>query len=308
MLVKIINLPWKVPISRTLFWTEKWTYDNASDEGLAKFAHPVIYWWLCWELHRLDSCPKSRLPLIPHANSLTHLGPVWSMGLARLDVLFFSVNLHKFCVLRQIHAFLSPVPFVMMVAPGAYHLRLQNRPRDLNEQEVYSHHLRQVVVNELGTQIFLSVKANVTCLFGWVDLSRHFGWYVRLVKSKTICPIVVCRPKAGRVILSPFGSNSTVVPKFFICGSENNLGTLPVSGTSTLVGHGGFVGKMNSTTFPASLHLRVGKHKGLIARAKLRGNAIMHRMFVESSDCRSWSSWSCTTKIQNNVCWMVGQI
>ena len=29
---------------------------------------------------------------------------------------------------------------------------------------------------------------------------------------------------------------------------------------------------------------------------------------MESSDCRSWSTSSCTTKIQSNVCWMVGQI
>ena len=48
------------------------------------------------------------------------------------------------------------------------------------------------------------------------------GRYARLVRSNTICPIVECsvgeeyRPEAGHVILSPFGSSSIVVPKFFI--------------------------------------------------------------------------------------------
>ena len=44
---------------------------------------------------------------------------------------------------------------------------------------------------------------------------------------------------------------------------------------------------MNNATFPASLHLRVGTHKGLVAGAKLCGHAIMQRMFLESSNCRS---------------------
>ena len=43
----------------------------------------------------------------------------------------------------------------MMVAPEAYHLRHQNRQRDLNEQEVYRLHPHQIMVNELGTQIFV---------------------------------------------------------------------------------------------------------------------------------------------------------
>ena len=37
--------------------------------------------------------------------------------------------MQEFCVLRQIHAFLLP-------APEVDHLRLQNRQRGLNEQEV----------------------------------------------------------------------------------------------------------------------------------------------------------------------------
>ena len=87
------------------------------------------------------------------------------MGLARLDVLFFLITVQEFFVLRQIHAFLSPVLFVMMVAPEAYHLRLQNRQCGLNEQEVYRHHL-QVLVSELSTRIFYLSRQNVTCLFG----------------------------------------------------------------------------------------------------------------------------------------------
>ena len=54
----------------------------------------------------------------------------------------------------------------MMVAPEAHHLRLQKHWHDLDEQEVYRHHLHQVLVSELGTRIFLTVKAKVTCLFG----------------------------------------------------------------------------------------------------------------------------------------------
>ena len=34
----------------------------------------------------------------------------------------------------------------------------------------------------------------------------------------------------------------------------------------------------------------------------------MQRMFLESSDRRSWSNWSGTTKIQNNMCWVVWQV
>ena len=50
-------------------------------------------------------------------------------------------------------------------------------------------------------------------------------------------------PKAGHVILSPYGFSSIVVPKFLIWRSENKIGTSPVSSTSTTVDHGGVVGK-----------------------------------------------------------------
>ena len=51
------------------------------------------------------------------------------------------------------------------------------------------------------------------------------------------------KPKAGHVILSLFGSSSKVIPKFFIWEGENKMGTSLVSSTSTLVEHGGVVGK-----------------------------------------------------------------
>ena len=41
----------------------------------------------------------------------------------------------------------------------------------------------------------------------------------------------------------PSDPNQQSFPKLFICGSENEIGTLPVSSTSTRVEHGGFVGK-----------------------------------------------------------------
>ena len=66
--------------------------------------------------------------------------------------------MQEFCVLLQIHAFLSPVLFVMMVAPEADHLRLQKQWHDLDEQEVYRHHLHQVLVSELGTRIIYLLR------------------------------------------------------------------------------------------------------------------------------------------------------
>ena len=92
-------------------------------------------------------------------------------------------------------------------------------------------------------------RAKVTCFAGRDDRSRDFGWYARLVKSNAMCPIVEYsngeeyKPTAGHVILAPFESNSSVIPRFCICGRENRTGTSPVSSTSTQVEHGGFVGK-----------------------------------------------------------------
>ena len=50
------------------------------------------------------------------------------MDLARLEVLFSSfVVVKEYCVLRQIHAFLSTVLFLMEAVPEAYHLHLQKQ-------------------------------------------------------------------------------------------------------------------------------------------------------------------------------------
>ena len=79
------------------------------------------------------------------------------MDLARLEVLFFFVTVQELCVLRQGHAFLSPVHFLMQVAPEAYHLRLQKRQYGLDEQEVYHLHLRLVLVCELDMPNFVPI-------------------------------------------------------------------------------------------------------------------------------------------------------
>ena len=49
------------------------------------------------------------------------------MDLARLEVLFFFVQVWELCVLRKIRAFLSPLTFLMKVEPEADHLHLQQR-------------------------------------------------------------------------------------------------------------------------------------------------------------------------------------
>ena len=100
-----------------------------------------------------------------------------------------------------------------------------------------------------GYVVFLYDKAKVKCFVGRTDRSRDFCWHVRQVKSNTMCPIAESsageeyKSKARHVILSPFEFSSTVIPQFFICGREKRTGTSPVSSTSTLVEHGGVVGK-----------------------------------------------------------------
>ena len=65
---------------------------------------------------------------------------------------------------------------------------------------------------------------------------------------------------------------------------------------------------MNNTTFPASLHLRVGNHKRLVAGAKLCGNAIMQRMFWNLLIAAFDPIDSVRGKIQNNVRRMVCKV
>ena len=63
------------------------------------------------------------------------------MELARLEILFFFVTMQELCVVRQIHAFLPMVLFLMQVAPDADHLRLQKSSAVWKKQEVYHIHL-----------------------------------------------------------------------------------------------------------------------------------------------------------------------
>ena len=68
------------------------------------------------------------------------------------------------------------------------------------------------------------------------------------------------------------GFNSIIISKFFIWARENRIGTFPVSSTSTLVEHGGVVGK-----WIIKLSQRVsvsGKHKRRTAKTEFCRNAI----------------------------------
>ena len=140
------------------------------------------------------------------------------------------------------------------------------------------------------------------------------GWYVRLVRSNTICPIVEYsageenRPKAGHVILCPWGSSSIVVPRFLIWGSENKIGTSLVSSTSPMVEHGGVVGKW---TMQLSKQVSVSEFantKGFVATTKFCLDTTIPCMFLKSFDCWSRSNRSCAAQTQNPVCRMVGKI
>ena len=103
--------------------------------------------------------------------------------------------------------------------------------------------------------------------------SRVFSWRRVQTKNRT-CNFVSLRIQ----LICHF--------QFFSFGEVriNKIGTLPCSRTSTLVEHGGFVGKVNNTTFPTGLCLRVGKHKGLVATTKLCRNAVIQRMHLEPFD------------------------
>ena len=67
-------------------------------------------------------------------------------------------------------------------------------------------------------------------------------------RFRTMCPASDTsvgesyNPNDGQVILSPVASSLKLMPKFFICGNESNIGTDPSSKMSTCVLHGGSVG------------------------------------------------------------------
>ena len=105
----------------------------------------------------------------------------------------------------------------------ADHLRLQKRQYGLNEQEVYHLHLRPVLVRELIMLIFdreskgfmsLRVSRSLTQL-GMIRKTRQVK--LNLVEHSVGEEY---KPKAGHVSLSPSGSNSLVIPEFFICERE----------------------------------------------------------------------------------------
>ena len=131
---------------------------------------------------------------------------------------------------------------------------------------------------------------------------RDFGWYATVVKSNGMCPNVAYstgeeyKPKVGHVILAPFGSSSSVIPRFCICGSENGTRTSSVPSTSTQVEHGGFVGNWIMQHSRQDCVRELANTKDLLQRQKNCCNAIIQRMSLEPSDCLSWSNRSYPNK------------
>ena len=109
--------------------------------------------------------------------------------------------------------------------------------------------LRLLSPQNLHSTMFCCDIAEVECFVGRADRSRDFGWYGRLVKSNTTCSITIFR--LGRVQAKSWTCNlgsfriqfKCVIRRFWLCRREKRIGTSPVSSTSTLVEHGGFVGK-----------------------------------------------------------------
>ena len=135
----------------------------------------------------------------------------------------------------------------LWVAPKVHHLHLQKQWNDLDEQEVYRHRLRPVLVRELDMLIFAQSTSYMSF---WVrrpltrfwlvrqtpqvqnnmSQSKVFSWRGVQAKSRT-CNFVSFRVQ--------FNSHS----QMFHLRMRKKIGTLPVSKTSTLVEHGGVVGK-----------------------------------------------------------------
>ena len=92
---------------------------------------------------------------------------------------------------------------LMTVVPKVHHLYLQKQENNLDKQGFIVIIFIKFSRAWAGNADFCSDRAKVTCLLGWGDRSRDFGGYARLVKSRTICPIVEYsagedyKPKAG---------------------------------------------------------------------------------------------------------------
>ena len=145
------------------------------------------------------------------------------------------------------------------------------------------------------------------------EIAHAMSADMRLIKSKimSLCRVFSWRrvqTKSWTCILSPFGSNSIVIPKLFIWGRDDRIGTSPVSSTSTLVEHESVVGKWMIQLSQQVSVSELANTKDLLQRQTICRDATIQRMFLEPSDCRSWSNWPCAAKIQNNVCWMVGKV
>ena len=72
-------------------------------------------------------------------------------------------------------------------------------------------------------------REKVTCFIGVPIAHATLAGTQDSLKSDTICPIVEYstgekyKPKAGHVILAPFGSSSSAIIQFCICGKENRI-------------------------------------------------------------------------------------
>ena len=162
-----------------------------------------------------------------------------------MGVLFFFVTVRELCVLQKTHA--SALFLWKQVAQEIYHLHLplQKRLCDLDDQEVC--HLRRhpVLGHELDMLIFVATEQKLHVSPG--DRNDHAILAGTQDSSNPTIGIFTgeaYKSKAGHDILALCGSSLRVIPKFFICGREKRIGTSPVSSTSTLVEHGGVVGKL----------------------------------------------------------------
>ena len=218
-------------------------------------------------------CPNWRLLVIAHARFLAHLVPVWQMDLARLEVLFFFVTVWELCVVLKIHA---STDFLWLQAAQRFIIFIFVF-RNGSTVEVCHLRCHPVLGHELDMLIFVAIEQKLHVSSGEQNAHATFGWYARLVKSNTICPIVEYstgekyKPKAGHVIIAPFGSETGAIHQFCTCGKENRTSTSPVSSTSTLVEHGGVVGKLTAQLQNKVPTSELANTKRLIAR----GNSVV---------------------------------
>ena len=284
------------------FWTVRWTFGSVSGEGPSSYARQTTCWKCFGVRHRRGIFfSLARIPWHLLFQKSSWILPYWwSLSLKFLFGLrrswrsqVFVINgLITSCFERVLSCSRKGKRFVILIF-------------------IFMH------VLSMSRICWFSLWHGKDYMLLWVTctITRFVvGWYVRLVRSNTICPIVEYsageenRPKAGHVILCPWGSSSIVVPRFLIWGSENKIGTSLVSSTSPMVAHGGVVGKW---TMQLSKQVSVSEFantKGFVATAKFCLDTMIPCMFLKSFDCWSRSNRSCAAQIQNPVCRMVGKI